>query len=246
MYPGHPAYRAPQIHGESPTNSQDDGAGMSSGLPGTRSPLERAVEHVQTHLAALQERMEMLEAHTAGRGTPYDSRASIGIPAPGTGSRSLHRTSPYGSFHSGGVSGDASRNMKRLGSPFTFGGGGGQNFWRWLTEFDEEYFDWEHMGLWSVALAPLARLTKYLTHILAFLLARRTRDGEHGLSPGMVVLRRLLLDASFIICVLITTRRIWRKMGVRRREVLHALGGVWKAVIGQTNAVTRTFEDRGI
>ncbi|KAI5122180.1 hypothetical protein M0805_007077 [Coniferiporia weirii] len=229
MYPGHPAYRASssqESNGQSP--GQMTGL-LDSRVSGPRSPLERAIENVQAHLTALQERMDMVEARVLGT-TPYASRSSL---------------------VAGGV-----QRVSPLGSPYTsyFGAGSGRgsgkdgSLWTWLAGIDEEYFGWEHMGLWSVALAPLARLTKLLARVLAFLLARR--DAENGgrgrLSPGLVVLRRLLLDASFVLFVLFLGRKVWRRSGIRRKEVMHALAGVWGAIVGRGPGVPRQFVDRGV
>lgn len=215
-----------------PSMAQHLSQRMDSGVLGSgvtefngRSPLVMAVENLQTHFSALQERMELLEARTGTGSSPFvgNSRTSFG------GSGLPGHASPFGSFH----------------------GNGGSSLWTWLTEFDVEYFDWEHMGLWSVALAPLARTTKFLARILAFLLARRQRSvgrghGE-GLSPGLVVLRRLILDASFVICVLMIGRKMWRRSGVRRREVVGALKAVWHAMVGNSSsAAGRVLVDRGV
>ena len=228
MYPGHPAYRATSHHSNSPGQVAVPGGGQgmvrSSNVSG-RSPLERAVENVQAHMSALQERMDILEDRSYG-GSPYASLGGSG------GRRGSPLGSPYASYFGSGGRGRGYEN----------------SVWRWLTEFDEGYFDWEHMGLWSVALSPLARLTKYLGRVLVFLLARRDRDGlrRRGLSPGLAILRRLLLDASFVLFVAYVARRAWRRSGVRRREVVHAIKGVWRAIRGQGIEMSRQLVERGV
>lgn len=245
------------------------GSALSVEAPGSgaRSPLERAVERVQAHLAALQERMETLEARVGG-GSPYGSHASFGGAAapgvaPGIGAygppaRTSPRGSPFGSHyaHAYGLSGGGGSDM-------------GGSLWRRLADFDgAEYFGWTHMGLWSVTLVPLARLTRFLFRVLAFLLVRRGRERERGrradvpgmggsgalpvpgddegMSPGLVVLRRLLLDASFVLVVAAIARAGWRRSGMRRREVLRALKGVWGAVVGPGTATGRVLIDRAV
>ncbi|KAH8105003.1 ACBP-domain-containing protein [Phellopilus nigrolimitatus] len=225
MYPGHTAYRVPSSR---KSHNQSQGQIAGSGFTGSRSPLERAVENVQAHLTALQERMEMLESRSLG-GTPYASRASLG----GSGvQRGPAHGSPFSSYFGAGGRGR----------------GGEGSLWSWLWDISEADFGWENMGLWSVALAPLARLTKFLARVLAFLLARRSGEGggRVGLSPALVVLRRLLLDASFVLVALFAGRKAWQRSGVRRREVLHALAGVWGAVVGRSPDVTRHLVDRGV
>ncbi|TDL29164.1 hypothetical protein BD410DRAFT_779490 [Rickenella mellea] len=208
MYPGHPAYR-PAL---TPSISHGQGQGSGELVPGARSPLERAVESVQAHLAALQERIETLEAGALG-GTPFQSRSSL-LPSRGT---SLLRRSGNG-------------GMLPIQPSTGFG----------LFDID---FDLEHMGMWSVVLQPLARLTRYLLRLLAFLSHRDT-----GLTPGMVILRRLLLDVSFFMCIAMLGRAAWRKSGVRRREVVYALKGLWGAVVGRsgTNSPVRVMVDRAV
>ena len=223
MYPGHPAYRGPpsaDSHGQ--PLSSIPGVG---GVVGARTPLERAVESVQAHLAALQERMEVIEG-----------RVGVGMGSPTSSMSRSPRTSGYFTNHGSGVG---------------KGGGDGLPSWslyRWAAQLDEEYFDWEHMGLWSMVLAPLARTTKFLLRVVAFLVSRRQRSsGSSGLSPGLLVFRRLLLDVSFVLCAAFIWRRIWARSGLRRKEVIHALVGVWHAMSGRVSASSsRVLIDRGV
>ncbi|PCH41324.1 ACBP-domain-containing protein [Wolfiporia cocos MD-104 SS10] len=88
-------------------------------------------------------------------------------------------------------------------------------------------WDVDDMGLWSIVLTPLARAAAMLKFISSFL------GRGHGRSPALVILRRLFLDISFLLCVLAVARMVWRRSGMRRREVLAALRGLWWAVVGR-------------
>ena len=243
MYPGHPEYHhSPSHHSNNNSPGQvTQGQGMSgsgSGISATRTPLERAVENLQGHVTALQERMDILESRLMG-GTPFASRSSLSGPVARRGSP--HHSSPYGSYYPGlrgGTGPDDSYGYLR------------KSCWAWLTtsELDEEYFGWDHMGLWCVALKPLAKMTRFLARVVAFLISRR--DGGAGgtkfLSPGLAILRRLLLDASFVVLLVYFGRKLWRRSGVRRREVVHALMGVWGAVVGKNVGISKQMVDRGV
>ena len=242
MYPGHPSYRGPlpqpssssasASHNHGHTQSQQQivsGSGgpismASSGANVVRSPIERAVESVQAHLAALQERIEALEARSMVRSNSQHSLFG--------GLGNIVRGSPSGSGH-----------VWASGSGY---GHGRDDSWWW--NWDPEYFDREHMGLWSVALVPLARLTRFLLRVLAFLIQRDPRTGFGGpgqiMSPGQLVLRRLLLDASFLVCAAVVARLGWRRSGARRREVVRALRGLWGALAGRP--MDRVLVERGV
>jgi hypothetical protein len=69
-------------------------------------------------------------------------------------------------------------------------------------------------------------------------------SNTEGRSPTFVVLRRLFLDISFILCTLTLIKTMWRKTGVRRRAVNAAIRALWWAIIGRTPA--RDMADRGI
>lgn len=236
MYPGHASYHSGSAHNiQSQLGGQGQGL-LDSGITGPRSPLERAMENAQAHITALQERMEMLESQVLG-GSPYASRSSFGGSNGPMTQRSPQR-SPYASYFGSG---------NGRGRP------GDGSLWAWMESIDEEYFGWEHMGLWSVMLAPMARLTKFLGRILAFLLVRRRTEGagrgngnNAQISPALAVLRRLLLDASFVLALLFVGRKLWRRSGIRRQEVLTALAGVWGAIVGRGPALARQLVDRGV
>lgn len=170
-------------------------AGLSH-RPPSRLALERAIESMQTQLAALSERIEIMESHSLV-------------------------TQPHGS--SPGPS-RSSPTFARGGSP-----NGARDVIPW--NFDE-------MGLWTIVLKASARMLKSLREFAIYL------SNTEGRSPTFVVLRRLFLDLSFILCALTLIKTIWRKTGVRRRAVNAAMRALWWALIGRTP--TRDMADRGI
>ena len=58
------------------------------------------------------------------------------------------------------------------------------------------------------------------------------------------IIRRLVLDASFMIALYMAARAGWRASGMRRREVLKALRLVWLALLG--GKPKRVLVDRGV
>ncbi|KAI0637930.1 ACBP-domain-containing protein [Trametes polyzona] len=174
--------------------------------PASLPLLERAVESVQVHLAAITERLETLETvlhHSTASLSPSGPRSPALLAA--------GRGSPFG----GGVGGS--------------GLGGQQDGVRW---------DVDDMGMWSLVLRPLARALR-LFRQLALLLA----NGGNR-SPTFVVVRRLFLDISFVLCFLAVVKAGWRRSGVRRREVVAALRGLWRAILGQQGV--RHMVERGV
>lgn len=162
--------------------------------PGSRPALERAVENVQSHLAALSERLETLEM----------SRSSI---------RTRPVTSP-----------------RDAGSPNRFGS----------RSSEELIFDLDDMGLWSLVLQPLAKLLASARGMAAFLAVNENR------SPTFVVIRRLFLDLSFVLAVLAVVKMGWRRSGLRRKEIVIALGVLWRTIIGVHTSRVRRMVDQGI
>ncbi|KAH8999312.1 ACBP-domain-containing protein [Lactarius akahatsu] len=163
--------------------------------PPSRIALERAIEIVQTQLAALSERIELIELHSSNTrlaSPPGPSRSSPTFAG---------RRSPSGS----------------------------RDVTRW--DFDE-------MGLWAIVFKGITRVLASLRQFAIFL-----SDSE-GRSPTFVVVRRLFLDLSFIICALALIKTVWRRTGVRRREVSTAIRALWWAVLGKAPA--RSMADRGI
>ncbi|KAJ7095097.1 hypothetical protein B0H15DRAFT_828066 [Mycena belliarum] len=104
---------------------------------------------------------------------------------------------------------------------------------------DTHEWDLDDLGMWSLVANPISRGIDSLRDAAAFL----ARDENR--SPTLVIVRRLCLDLSFLLCVLAVIRALWRKSGVRRREVNAALVLLWRAILG-TKKVSRTMVDRGV
>lgn len=96
----------------------------------------------------------------------------------------------------------------------------------------------DEMGLWAIVFRALARVLRTLRQFAIFLAK------TEGRSPTFVVLRRLCLDISFILCMLSLIKTVWRRTGVRRREVNAAIRALWWAIVGRKP--TRSMTDRGI
>ena len=96
----------------------------------------------------------------------------------------------------------------------------------------------EDLGLWSFVVSPTLRGLAIFKQVMRFF----ARNEEHR-SPSMIVLRRLCLDASFILAFLAIFRIAWRKSGIRRREVNAALIVLWRALLGRKE---RLMVDRGV
>ncbi|TFK92954.1 ACBP-domain-containing protein [Polyporus arcularius HHB13444] len=172
---------------------QTGGAGAPP-RPASIPMLERAVESVQVHLAAITERLETLE------GLLHHSASSL--TASGLRSPQVGRHSPFG---------------------------GGQDVVRW---------DIEDMGMWSLVLQPLARVFRLFRQLMALLANSEKR------SPTFVIIRRLFLDISFVLCFLAVFKLGWRRSGVRRKEVSAALRTLWRAIVGQQ--APRHMTERGV
>lgn len=52
------------------------------------------------------------------------------------------------------------------------------------------------------------------------------------------------MDLSFLVCVVAIIKAVWKRSGVRRREVKAALVVLWRAIVGST--VPRSLSDRGV
>lgn len=175
LYPGHPSY-----------GSQSDRLVYQGLRPPSAVAIERAVENVQVQLAALTERIELLESRTLSH------------------SRSNVSGSPYG----------------RRGSPSWVNDRGSPN------GNPPPVWDIGDLGMWSLVMNPLSRGWVHLRDFSTFFARNENR------TPSMVIIRRLCLDVSFLACIIAIIGAIWRKSGVRRREVKAALGVLWRAILG--------------
>ncbi|KAF8665732.1 hypothetical protein AX16_000180 [Volvariella volvacea WC 439] len=168
------------------------------GRPASVPSIERAVESVQAHLAALTERIENLESaasHSRTAGSSSSPRRSAGSPGWGGNRGSL------------------------------------------ITSGRQEW-DIDDLGMWSVVLHPLSRVVNMLQDLALFFARDESR------SPSQVIVRRLVLDASFLVFAVGLVRFLWRRSGVRRREVKAALIVLWRAILGVQPQ--RTLTDRGV
>jgi acyl-CoA-binding protein len=154
-----------------------------------RAPLEVAVENMQTYLAALTERLDMLEASINANSSVSSLRL-----------RSSNGASPAG-----------------RGSPADNG--------RLL------HWDLDDLGMWSWVLRPISNCLQAVERMSVFFASDHTR------SPTRVVVRRLVLDASFVLCVLTAVKLLWRRSGMRRREVYAALIVLCRALFGTRRAL---------
>ncbi|KAG8901982.1 hypothetical protein FRC00_003098 [Tulasnella sp. 408] len=91
-------------------------------------------------------------------------------------------------------------------------------------------FDPHQTGAWSIILVPLARIMGRVKQLVYFLLYPPEPSKS---TARLIVIRRLFLDASFVLSVLAAIRAIWKVTGIRRREVALALIGVWYAITGK-------------
>jgi hypothetical protein len=174
------------------------GHNHSPARPASRMVLERAVESVQAHLAALTERLSVLESrsmHNSGLNSHYGSpqRASYN--------------------YEGGLSGSG-----RHGPPHTT-------------------WDLNDLGMWSYILKPISRALAFLYKSAHFFASDDSR------SPTKMIIRRLCLDISFLLCVIAIIRAFWRKSGGRRREIKIALVVLGRAMAG--NRAPSGLSERG-
>ncbi|KAF7800119.1 hypothetical protein EIP86_011364 [Pleurotus ostreatoroseus] len=158
--------------------------------------LERAISNIQAHLAALTERIDILET--------MRRRSNSSLVSPGASH------SPGRGFGRGS------------GSPT------GPDAW-----------DIDDMGMWSLVLHPISRLQVRFRRFMDFIMYNDNR------SPTLVVVRRLFLDISFLLCLLAVVKMVWRRSGVRRREILGALSTLWCVVVGRKKP-RRIMVDRAV
>ncbi|KAJ7591366.1 acyl CoA binding protein-domain-containing protein [Mycena floridula] len=100
-------------------------------------------------------------------------------------------------------------------------------------------WDLEDLGMWSLVIDPVARGIDYLRKLAKFFAKDENR------SPSMIIFRRLSLDISFLLCFLAVIRLLWKKSGVRRREVYAALVVLLRAILG-SKPKPRLMVDRGV
>lgn len=165
-------------------------------FPSGSSNVERAVEAVQGHLAALTERLETLEE------IAHKSTVSLSVLSP---SRLLTQAA---------LAGNADGGEERAG------------------------WDPDDMGMWALVLNPLSHVFGMFKQLMNFVTRNERR------SPALVVIRRLFLDISFMLCFLAATKLVWKRSGVRRKEVSTALKGLGYAIVGQKRP--RVLVDRAV
>lgn len=87
-------------------------------------------------------------------------------------------------------------------------------------------WDMDDIGMWSLVLNPLSLGIQRMKELAVFFLRNEHR------SPSMIIVRRLCLDISFLLSVIIILRSLWIRSGQRRREVKVALVILWRAIVG--------------
>jgi hypothetical protein len=97
-------------------------------------------------------------------------------------------------------------------------------------------WDPSNMGFWSFLLQPLARLQHNLQYFVAFL----TNPDARATGPVLMVVRRLLLDATFVLFVAWALRLGWRGTRDWRKDLLDA----WRHV--RTGKGKRILVDKGV
>jgi hypothetical protein len=127
-----------------------------------------------------------------------------------------------------------SASPRAVGSPSWGAGRGSPAYGR-----DGQEWDLDDLGMWSLVANPISRGIETLREAATFF----ARDENR--TPTLIIVRRLCLDVSFLLCVLAVIRAIWKKSGVRRREVNAALVVLWRAILG-TKKGPRTMVDRGV
>ncbi|KZV90512.1 ACBP-domain-containing protein [Exidia glandulosa HHB12029] len=154
--------------------------------------LEDAVQKVQASVAALHERLDVLEAG-------------------GRPSRLLNR-----SYSSVSPTGDHDGNpddARRRG------------------------WDAQRYGAWALVLDPLTNALR----------ATRTMLAEEHASPVLLIVRRLMLDASFVVFVLWLLRQVWRRSRARQRQLLSLISSLLYLIAGRQRGVPqRIMVDRGV
>ena len=117
------------------------------------------------------------------------------------------------------------------GSPQWLGGRGSPSDKNGIPRWDID-----DLGMWSLILNPLSHVIDTLRPMSTFFAKDENR------SPSMIVIRRLCLDVSFLLCVTGVIGAIWRRSGSRRKEIRAALVVLWRAIVGSPS---RVMVDRG-
>ena len=97
-------------------------------------------------------------------------------------------------------------------------------------------WDPSNMGFWSLLAQPLARLQHNLQYFVVFL----TSPDAKTMGPVLMIVRRLLLDASFVLFVAWVLRFGWRRTRDWRKDIHEA----WKHV--RTRKGKRVLVDKGV
>lgn len=97
-------------------------------------------------------------------------------------------------------------------------------------------WDSTNMGFWSLLLQPLARLQHNLRDFVVFL----TNPDARAMGPVLMIVRRLLLDASFVLFVAWVLRIGWRGTRNWRKDILEA----WRHV--RTGKGKRVLVEKGV
>lgn len=176
------------------------------------------VQHTPTQRIPLERAIEATQTSLAALNERLDALES-----------GIHTaTPPHATLQ---VSGQRSRvGSPQQGFPSSFFPGGPHSF------------DPHQMGAWSMILVPLSRVIGPFQRLMLFL---AFPPDPNRTSTRRIIIRRLVLDASFALTVLTVLRSLWRATGMRRREVLIALLGVWHAIAG-TPRRTRVLVDKAV
>lgn len=125
-------------------------------------------------------------------------------------------------------SGGRSRILNRSHASFTGEADGGADDARWR-------WDAQRYGAWALVLDPLTRVVRSARIMLA----------EEHASPVLLIVRRLMLDASFVVFVLWVLRQVWRRSGARKRQLASLIRGVFSLIMGGQRP-QRVMIDRGV
>ncbi len=176
---------------------------------------------------------------TSPRGRVH-SQSVPGYFAPGTGPVSRltleraveHLQAQVAALHERLETLEASRYLSKTLTVTSPRGGSPHNGRKFLQ------WDINDLGLWSVILNPISHSVDTVRGFIRFL----ARDENR--SSYAIIVRRLCLDFSFLLCSILITRYLWRRSGGRRREVRTALKMLWGALLG--TKTPRVMVDHGV